>query len=87
MQFLPGENDVFRDGLDRFRGAAGGHAGTVAERRGAEPLPVELTYAPEVMVFVHGHGQAVIAVGSIEEWLKPLKELAVYLGKVLGYTR
>ncbi len=40
---------------------------------------------PEVMVFVHGHDEEVMAVGSIEDGLLPLSQPAVYLGNITGY--
>ncbi|MFC3613795.1 class II aldolase/adducin family protein [Lutimaribacter marinistellae] len=40
---------------------------------------------PEVMFFVHGHEEEVMAVGSIEEGLLPLNQPAVYLGNLTGY--
>lgn len=40
---------------------------------------------PEVMFFVHGHEEEVMAVGSIEDGLLPLNQPAVYLGNITGY--
>ena len=40
---------------------------------------------PEAMVFVHGHEEEVMAVGSIEDGLMPLNQPAVYLGNITGY--
>lgn len=40
---------------------------------------------PEVNMFVHGHEEEVMAVGSIEEGLMPLNQPAVYLGNITGY--
>ncbi|MEM7171383.1 MAG: class II aldolase/adducin family protein [Pseudomonadota bacterium] len=40
---------------------------------------------PEVMYFVHGHEEEVMAVGSIEDGLLPLNQPAVYLGNITGY--
>ncbi|WP_343562072.1 class II aldolase/adducin family protein [Kiloniella sp. b19] len=39
----------------------------------------------DVMFFIHGHEEEVMAVGSIEEGLMPLNQPAVYLGNLLGY--
>ena len=40
---------------------------------------------PEIMFFVHGHEEEVMAVGSIEEGLMPLNQPAVYLSHITGY--
>lgn len=40
---------------------------------------------PDAHVFVHGHEEDVMAVGSIEEGLLPLNQPAVYLGDITGY--
>ena len=40
---------------------------------------------PDVMFFVHGHEEEIMAVGSIEEGLLPLNQPAVYLGNITGY--
>ena len=40
---------------------------------------------PEVMFFVHGHEEEVMAVGSIEDGLMPLNQPAIYLGNITGY--
>ena len=40
---------------------------------------------PDAMVFVHGHEEEVMAVGSIEDGLLPLSQPAVYLGNITGY--
>jgi ribulose-5-phosphate 4-epimerase/fuculose-1-phosphate aldolase len=40
---------------------------------------------PDVMFFVHGHEEEVMAVGSIEDGILPLNQPAVYLGHVTGY--
>ena len=39
----------------------------------------------DVSVFVHGHEEEVMAVGSIEDGLLPLNQPAVYLSNIMGY--
>lgn len=40
---------------------------------------------PDVMFFVHGHEEEVMAVGSIKDGLLPLNQPAVYLGDITSY--
>ncbi|GAB5467264.1 MAG: class II aldolase/adducin family protein [Rhodospirillales bacterium] len=40
---------------------------------------------PDANVFVHGHEEEIMAVGSIADGLLPLNQPAVYLGNITGY--